>query len=344
MNASIPALILALALPGPAAAQGFAGLGQDAGGFALPDPETRFAFPEDHGPHFDFRVEWWYLTANLTGSDGKDYGIQWTLFRNALAPGGRPEDQVWMGHAAVSSPEGHFQSERLARGDLGHAGVTAAPFLAFIDEWSMEGDISTGINLTAQSADFAYDLALEATGPIVPQGREGYSVKSESGLASHYYSQPFYEVAGTLTLPSGTVEVAGLGWLDREWSSQPLEPGQTGWDWIALHLETGEKLMGYRLRHRTRTPYTVGTWIRADGTATPLDPGELTMTPTELAGVAGRQVPVAWQIELPAQGLSVEVRAIYPDSWMRTLVPYWEGPVRASGTHAGMGYLELTGY
>ena len=26
-----------------------------------------FSFPEDHGPHPDFRNEWWYITGNLSG-------------------------------------------------------------------------------------------------------------------------------------------------------------------------------------------------------------------------------------------------------------------------------------
>jgi predicted secreted hydrolase len=25
-------------------------------------------------------------------------------------------------------------------------------------------------------------------------------------------------------------------------------------------------------------------------------------------------------------------------------IPYWEGPVTISGSHAGVGYLEMTGY
>jgi len=33
-----------------------------------------------------------------------------------------------------------------------------------------------------------------------------------------------------------------------------------------------------------------------------------------------------------------------PQSWMNTLYPYWEGPVSFDGTHAGRGYLEMTGY
>ena len=120
----ILALVGTLAVTAPAAlAQGFAGLGSSAEGYALPDRETRFIFPEDHGPHPDFRIEWWYLTANLTGTDGAAYGIQWTLFRNALAPGGAPEDQVWMAHAAISSPE----SFTCAAGSITAAAATTRP-------------------------------------------------------------------------------------------------------------------------------------------------------------------------------------------------------------------------
>ena len=325
-------------------AQGFAGLGQATDGFALPDLDTRFVYPEDHGPHPEFRIEWWYVTANLEGPDGTPYGVQWTLFRNALRPGGTAADQAWMAHAAVAAPDGHRYAERFARGGSGLAGVTAAPFEAFIDEWQMVGPDLTDIRLTAQGVDFHYDLELAADGPFVLQGENGYSVKSEAGQASHYYSLPSYDVAGTLTLPEGPVEVTGKAWLDREWSSQPLTATQTGWDWVSLHFETGEKLMGYRLRDRDGSTYTVGTWITAAQEAVPLTPGQLTMTATDWSDVAGREVPTEWSIALPDRNLAISASAIYPQSWMGTLVPYWEGPVEVTGTHPGIGYLEMSGY
>ena len=125
---------------GQALAQGFAGLGSDAGGFAQPSPETVLQFPADHGAHPDFRIEWWYLTATLTGPDGTDYGAQWTLFRTALRPGeaaGFASPQLWMGHAALTSAETHLFAEKLGRGGVGQAGVTPAPFKAWIDDWQM---------------------------------------------------------------------------------------------------------------------------------------------------------------------------------------------------------------
>lgn len=200
--------VLFLLLPFQAMAQGFAGLGTDAAGFANPRPDTVLQFPVDHGAHPDYRIEWWYLTANMTGTDGKVYGLQWTLFRSALAPRdgeGWDTPQLWMGHAAVTTPEAHHVAERLARGGIGQAGVTAAPFAAWIDDWMMEGPDLGTLRLTASGPDFAYDVGLIATKPLVLHGQNGYSVKSAAGQASHYYSQPFYQLSGTLTLPEGDV-------------------------------------------------------------------------------------------------------------------------------------------
>jgi predicted secreted hydrolase len=344
---ALACLIWALTAPTQPSAQGFAGLGSTAEGFAIPDPDTRLSFPADHGPHPDFRIEWWYLTATLTGADGKDYGIQWTLFRSALAPGEAPgwhSPQIWMGHAAVTGADSHRFAERLGRGGTGQAGVTASPFAARIDDWAMTGaDDLSRLTLTARGHDFAYDLTLAADMPLVLHGHNGLSVKSADGQASHYYSQPAYTVTGTLHLPGGDVAVTGQGWLDREWSSQPLAGDQTGWDWFSLTFDSGEKLMAFRLRG-ARGDYLSGTWIGTDGRAEPLPPGAFAARPLATTETAGRTVPVRWRLTLPARGVDITVSALNPDSWMGTSFPYWEGPVRIDGSHGGRGYLEMTGY
>lgn len=342
---NVKALFLALFLPAAAMGQGFAGLGTEVEDFARPDPAFRLEFPKDHGAHPEYRIEWWYLTANLTGPDGTPYGLQWTLFRSALAPRdgtGWDVPQLWMGHAAVTTPEAHFVAERLARGGVGQAGVTPSPFAAWIDDWAMEGPDFNSLRLRASGSDFAYDLQMQARGPIVLHGQNGYSVKSGAGQASHYYSQPFFAIEGTLTLPDGPVQVTGSAWLDREWSSQPLASDQTGWDWFSLSFDTGDKLMGFVLRGAT--DYTAATWISAKGEATPFPDGAFAATPLSRHAVAGRQVPVEWQVRLPDRGVDVTVRALNPEAWMATSVPYWEGPVTVSGSHGGVGYLEMTGY
>ena len=336
-----------LFLTSPLSAQGFAGLGTDAEGFSVPAEGFDFDFPTDHGPHPDYRIEWWYLTANLQADDGTSYGVQWTLFRSALAPEtteGWQDPQIWFAHAAVTSEDTHLTAERIARGGIGQAGAQANPFTAWIDDWAMEGPSFDAMRLTARGAQFAYDLDLTAQGPLVFHGQNGYSVKSDQGQASYYYSQPFFEVAGTLSLPDGDVAVTGSAWLDREWSSQPLAEDQSGWDWFSLSFDSGDKLMGFLLRDRDGDAFSSATWIEPDGTTTAFENGAFAAQPVTLTEVAGREVPTTWAVQLPAKGIDVEVSALNPMAWMGVSIPYWEGPVTVSGSHSGVGYLEMTGY
>jgi predicted secreted hydrolase len=343
---------MAMTLPAAALPQGFAGLGGTADGFAVPRRDVPLAFPADHGPHPDFKIEWWYVTANLKGEDGTQYGVQWTLFRSALAPrteSGWSDPQIWMGHAAVTMKDRQFFAEKLARGGVGQAGIEAQPFSAWIDDWEMKGltgsggDLLDKVSLHATGKDFGYTLDLSAKGPLVLQGDRGYSVKSAGGQASYYYSQPFYDAAGSLDIDGKTVRVTGNAWLDREWSSQPLAKDQTGWDWFSLHLDSGEKVMGFRLRDRSGG-YTSANWISADGKPTPLPPGSLEITPTRSARIGDRDVPVAWRLKIPLRGLDVTTAPLNDHAWMATTTPYWEGPVSFSGSSVGRGYLEMTGY
>lgn len=329
------------------AAQGFAGLGQSADEFAQPQRGGTFSFPADHGAHPAYQIEWWYVTANLMDDQGRDFGLQWTLFRSAMAPQERPgwdSPQLWMGHAAVTTPQDHFVAERLARGGIGQAGVTAVPFEAWIDDWHMTGDTLEQVEMRATGADFGYNVTLTAQGPLVFHGENGFSQKSASGRASYYYSQPFFAVEGTLMLPEGEIEVTGTAWLDREWASQPLAATQVSWDWFSMVFDEGPRLMGFTLHDSDGSDFTQATWIEPDGTTTAFPNGAFLATPLGTTRVAGRDVPTRWRVQLPDKGVDVTVSALNGSAWMTTSIPYWEGPVRIEGSHSGQGYLEMTGY
>ncbi len=337
-----------------ALAQGFAGLGGEAAGFAAVTPGRKFMFPDDFGAHPDFRIEWWYVTANLRDADGVAYGVQWTLFRQAMAPGPQREgwdnQQVWMGHAAVTSAATHRFAETFARGGVGQAGVIAAPFEAWIDAWRMAAlpPLSNAafapLRLQAAGEGFGYDLRLDAERPLVLQGEGGYSRKSERGQASYYYSQPYFTATGHITLDGRTVAVSGPAWLDREWSSQPLAADQTGWDWLSLHLDGGDKVMLFRLRQADGGHYFAGNWIGSDGRSVALASNAIAMTPLGFTEVAGRRVPTQWRVAVASRGLAVDAAPLNPRSFMATSFPYWEGPIVVHGSHDGVGYLEMTGY
>jgi predicted secreted hydrolase len=338
----------------PTLAQGFAGLGTNGGEFASVTPGKVFAFPADHGPHPDFRIEWWYVTANLRDAAGVAYGAQWTLFRQAMSAGVQQEgwanQQIWMGHAAVTRADTHRFSEAFSRGGVGQAGVEVKPFQAWIDSWQMRGldglsDAALApLELSASGADFSYALRLDADRPLVLQGDGGYSRKSERGQASYYFSQPYFKAAGSLTIDDKPVQVSGQAWMDREWSSQPLASDQTGWDWLSLHLSSDEKLMLYRMRQNDGHDYLTANWIEPDDHSSEIASADIRMTPTASIEIEKRRVPVAWSIEIPARGLKIACVPLNARSWMGTSFPYWEGPISFSGSHNGVGYLEMTGY
>jgi predicted secreted hydrolase len=331
--------------------KGFANLGADASGFAQVVPGKPLAFPIDHGAHPEFRVEWWYVTANLKDADGASYGVQWTLFRQANKPNDRDEGwssrQLFMAHAAVTSRDTHRFAERFARGGVGQAGVETTPFSAWIDDWQLQSLAQPNfapLEVRASAKDFSYALRLDSDRGVVLQGDGGYSRKSEQGQASYYYSQPYLRVSGSLIIDGKSIAVTGQGWIDREWSSQPLAENQSGWDWFSLHLQSGDKLMLFRLRHADGKHFFAGNWIGSDGRSEVLPAKDIIMVPGSTTRIAGRDVPAEWKLSVPSHGLEISTTPLNPKSWMDARFKYWEGPVRVSGSQSGEGYLEMTGY
>nr|WP_246744966.1 lipocalin-like domain-containing protein [Methylocystis sp. Sn-Cys] len=344
----ILALLFAF-LPASAMAQSYSGLGDAAPGFDMPKRGTPIVFPKDHGAHPRFRTEWWYLTANLHGADGAAYGMQWTLFRFGLEPPrqqneGWDDRNVWMAHAAVTSANEHLFAETRSRGGVGTAGVEADPFKAYIDDWSFEAEgVDFGkARAFARGPEFSYSLDLTRGGPFVLQGDAGFSQKAETGQASHYYSQPFFSVGGTLKLHGRDIAVTGRAWMDREWSSQTLAPDQKGWDWFSLHLTNGDALMLFRFRGPR--DYVSGNWISADGATKQLAADDISLTPLAQTAIGAHSLPTRWRVQVKSRGLDIETTPLNPKSWMGGNWAYWEGPISFQGSQAGEGYLEMTGY
>ena len=322
-------------------------------GFAKAERSRQFAFPLDHGPHSAFRSEWWYLTAVVADAHGRQFGVQFTLFRQGLEPrGNEPANawrsgQVFMGHAAVSDihRRRHWQDERLARGHPALAGAMASPFRVHIEGWQLAsvGDPFWPLRLELETRQFAVELTLTGTKPIVAQGEGGLSRKGPDN-ASHYYSIPRIDAAGAVTVDGESHAVAGSAWLDREWSTSVLAAEYAGWDWFALRLEDGRDLMLYQMRRVDGQPdhYNSGALVAADGSVRILSADDFSLAATE----RWQEWPVAWRLTLRDEP-PITVRAAFEDQVMDTAVRYWEGVVYVDdrdGNRLGAGYMELTGY
>lgn len=334
-------------------------------GFKKAIAPRSFTFPADHGPHPEYRNEWWYMTGNLDANDGRRFGFELTIFRFSLAPEASESisawrtNQVYIAHFAMTDAgRGRFHvAERYSRGALGLAGAAADPFRVWIDDWEIaaagEGSASEQWRLRASDAEFALELSLDALKPPVLNGIDGLSQKSsEPGNASYYYSITRWQAQGNVQIGGDDYTVSGLAWLDREWSSSALGADQQGWDWFALQLADGSELMFYNLRKAdgSQDEHSAGTWVSPDGTARHLDRDEISIEADETwASPEGGAYPSAWTIELPGYGLSLKVAPVLDDQELFTTVRYWEGAVDVTGTREGAsvdgrGYVELTGY
>ena len=338
--------------------------GGDAGEFARATAPRAFRFPDDHGPHPEFRHEWWYFTGNLRGPGGRRFGYQLTFFRFALSPDPPARvsrwatNQAYMAHFAITDVQGnrfhHF--ERTGRGALGLAGATGRPLRVWLDDWSAEGEKTSTlpIRLRAVDDEASIDLVLDTARPIVLQGDRGLSRKSAApGNASYYYSMTRLTTRGSVRVDGVSFPVEGNSWLDREWGTSFLEKGQTGWDWFALQLSDGRDLMFYRLRRGdgTTDSFSAGTLALPDGSVRTLSPDDVRIETlgSWTSPKSGARYPSRWRMLLPFEGLELDVVPRSADQELRTTVRYWEGAVSVRGTSGGKpvegeGYVELTGY
>ncbi|TLY66463.1 MAG: carotenoid 1,2-hydratase [Gammaproteobacteria bacterium] len=179
----------ALAAGVACAMAGGAGSTPQAGGFAQALSPRAFAFPRDHGPHREFRQEWWYVTGNLDAATGERFGFELTFFRFALAPGAAPDAapdaaqrpvsgvatpppssawrtrQIYMAHFALTDvAAGRFRfARKLSREALALAGAQAAPFRVWIDDWSLEAAPSAAVKADKPAAHAPGAVASGAT-------------------------------------------------------------------------------------------------------------------------------------------------------------------------------------
>lgn len=339
--------------------------GASAEGYARALAPRPFVFPDDHGPHPDYRTEWWYYTGNLEAAGGRHFGFQLTFFRIGLSPPAAERRasawasrEAYMAHFALTDSAGRRFSaaSRLSRSALGLAGAQAQPFKVWVEDWSAEGvaGSATPVVLRAAEDDVAIELTLGSAKPPVLQGEGGLDRKSgEPGNASYYYSLTRMPARGRVTTGGASFEVSGLAWMDREWSTSSIGPDLVGWDWFALQLDDGRDLMLYRLRRADGSAdrFSGGSLVGADGSSRRLglDDFRIEALDTWTSPRGGTRYPSRWRVSLPRERLDLEVIPRLADQELALAVRYWEGAVMASGRAAGrpvtgVGYVELVGY
>ena len=332
-------------------------------GFKSVTAPRKFVFPDDHGAHPDYALEWWYFTGNLESPDGRHFGYELTFFRIGLTSEEFDRTSEWAtkqmytAHFALTDVDNdRFHSfERHGRDALGLSGAVSSPFRVWLEDWSATSTNSDPlpIRLIASENGVEIDLLLSSEKGIVLNGEGGFSRKgNNSGEASYYYSLTRMPTEGTVTMNGQTHSVKGLSWLDREWSSSQLSDERVGWDWFALQLSDGRDIMYGVLRPRDEaaSEFQLGTVVEEDGSHRSIEEGEVLLDVLDRwQSPRGGTYPSRWRFRMPTEGLDIEITPYISDQELDAIVRYWEGAVRIEGASrgkpvSGSGYVELTGY
>ena len=339
-------------------------------GYRVPFPDYVPSFPNDHGAHREYGLEWWYWVGHLkTESGEKEYGFQSTVFRVAGDPNESNNSesnafgsrQLFLAHSALSnlSTRQYLHSERVmregwqARASMDTLGLQVAGISASIPP---NGKSHTLI--TKYPGGGKLELELTPTKPLIRFGDRGLSRKGDGASSvSWYWTYTRLKAEGTLTQDGETERVEGLAWMDHEISSSQLGQGLAGWDWTCMQLDDGTEVKAYRLR-------------KDDGAS---DRWSAVYWIDEMGGV--QQVyadQFTWEEEddwtSPQTGLTypttVRITADHPQKgkqtyFLRPLIDnqeftgnradnaYWEGAcevIDSKNRVIGKAYLELAGY
>ncbi len=337
-------------------------------GWRMAEPSWQYSFPRDHGPHREFKTEWWYATGNLV-DDADDpktkergYGFQLTFFRQGIRPGNKPESASRF--RVTELPFAHFTftdvhertfkfTQKSSRGAFGEAGFAKPPGrIAWMDDWLLEMDEYGRFHLKASGEGRAVDLLLTLDREPLIHGENGISPKSATpGHASHYYSLTRLQASGTVSIDGIVHSVHGLVWFDHEWASNSLAHDEAGWDWSGLHLSNGEDLMIFRIRDAAKKEvFHSGTLREANGTTYNIKDLELTPVGTWKSPHTGGVYPASWHLRIPSRRLELTIEPKLADQEL-VLPPfaYWEGAIKGNGTIEDQpiqaeGYFEMTGY
>lgn len=324
-------------------------------------PGERIELPRDHGSHPEYETEWWYYTGHLVpaGADifssAERIGVQLTFFRRAQRDKRGEVGQTYLAHAAIADIAAQtFQADHRIAGDtLGLAGAAESRLDVWHLDWFAEqfGDrhvLSFGLPALNSTTEIRL-IGEEST--VMLQGDGGLSRKSECPTcASMYYSLPRIAVRGHITRNGRVTPVHGLVWMDHEYMTNVLQPGQAGWDWVSLMFRDGTNVMAFRIRDRAgQSVFSAGGLERA-GVFTPLHGADVSLTPlaeTWRSTTTGAVYPTGFRVVIPGHGIDTTVRSLLPNQEVPgdggAGIAYYEGAVR-NEERTAIGYLEMTGY
>ncbi len=300
--------------------------------------KPQIQLPRDEAPHAD-PVEWWYVTAQGKGDDGKPYALMCALFKGGVFG----LTDVYFAHWFVTDVD--------AKKFTPHYKVfwRGADTLKFDPDGI---DVRFGKTFAMSKTDgrmrFAtqqFELDLKPSKPAMLVGGTGFVDLKTS--TTHYYSLTRLKAAGKIKIGGKNVEFKGLAWFDHQWSPATYN-NEHVWTWFSFQLDDGTDVTCYEYGRKQKTLMATVSW--PDGRQSVSR--KLSMAPLMQPWTShktGTRYPLDWKISIP--DLKIELLAqpkVRNQEMVHGPFRYWEGPLEASGSIRGRdvkghGFLEMNG-
>ncbi len=322
-------------------------------------PGDTVILPKDLYLQNGYRIQWWYFTGHLYDDHGREFGYELTFFVVGVQTKKYESkfgvNTIYMSHFAISDVEGkkYYYFGNTDSGAYGFSGAESSRLRVWIEHDELDGNLKW-MHIVAHADEADLDLALKPKKPFVPNGKMGYSRKSEESplIASLYFSCTDLETNGILKVGTALFPVTGKSWFDREISSKGLAENEAGWDWFALQLNGGREIMLYTIRKKDGSTdrYSSGTFVDAEGKFRHLakDDYRIEVLRSYISKKTHIRYPAKWKIAIPTEKLQLVVTPLIEDQEFTGETmrgnSYWEGTCRVEGSAQGRAYVEMTGY
>lgn len=295
--------------------------------------------PSADGVQPEHVCQWWYWSGQLRSQTGRRYGFQVAFFAAEAIRG-----LLWgqMAHWAIVD----LDAGRFTNGSRIWLGAPQR----------IEGRFtlaSPGREVTAVGGGGrdrlrlrtgGLDLDLRASGGPVAAHYQGRAREYAFGGYSYYYSRPRMTGEARLRRAHSSEALRGEVWFDRQYGDLSCALAE-GWQWLSMHLESGEQLMVFGFNREVGERFASIT--DASGDTRWLGPDELWLEPFEhwRSPRSSIEYPCAWRLRTDVHDL--EIRASLREQEMngaRWWGPvYWEGACEVIGSQRGVAYVELLG-
>lgn len=328
---------------------------------------TSVDLPRDLFAHDRAQTEWWYYTGHGKTGSGRHFGFELVFFKRrtdldkfSVVPLRLIGNPFYFAHFAITDHQNRsfrYAHKKSANGPFDEpAFATASHYHLQQGGWS--ATMMHGMHYIKASLDDGtnFEVGLKPQKPAILNGENGVSFKDE-GEASRYFAYTRMAAEGTITIDGRSEHFTGSAWMDREFGTWAPTENQKGWDWFSIQLNNDTELMCYQLRNAAGAPtqYSSGSFIDKDGNVTRLTAGDFQLKSlgSWKSSKSSAEYPSGWSVKVEELGIELNISPVMLDQELdtrgTTMIIYWEGACRVSGTVrreavSGNAYVELVGY